>query len=110
MKKLLLFTILLYGCERNETPQPVSTTHNLSVIDRNASLYINGNLQNNINIGYIVNNGDVIEVTDFGVDSYDPNNNFSLNQGYVNCQVILDNRTIYERHCNCDANFTYTIR
>jgi hypothetical protein len=109
MKKLLLFTILLYGCQDNNEPTPVRTTHNLSVIDRNAQLYINGNLQNNINIGYIVNNGDEIIVTDFGIDSWNPSNG-ALNQGYVNCQVILDNVTIYEVHCNCDANFTKIIQ
>jgi len=107
MKKLLLFTILLYGCKKDD-PKP-NGTHTLSVIDTHAQLYINGDLQNNINETFTVKNGDEIIVTDFGVDSYSPITG-TTNEGYVNCKVILDNKTIYETHCNCDANFTKIIQ
>lgn len=109
MKKVLILLTIFASCKKSD-PQPATATtnHTLSVIDNNATLLINGVQQTNINETFTVKAGDVIEVTNFGDDSWNPETGIQT-EGTIYCRVILDNVIIYERRCGCDANFTYTI-
>jgi|LauGreDrversion4_2_1035121.scaffolds.fasta_scaffold123636_2 hypothetical protein len=129
MKKLLLllFVISLISCEKkNNTPNTTPTNSNQGTFTQNPSttsvtiqrgvttyVYVNNVLQPASVTSFSLNSGDVFKLSDNGQDGTLLNPDGSIGghvEGYISIKVFINNVSVYEKACNCDALYTYTAQ
>ncbi len=117
MKKVLLLSLSLIACQKeNESipvpvaKEPIVSYHRVTIkdnTDNTTNLYINGTRQSNITDTITVKSGDVIQVANVGYDTWVGS---TKTDGYVSVQVLLDNDTIYNVSCVCDVLYSKSIK
>ena len=126
MKKILIILLALSSCKKDDTtkPDPVTTTTSTATVTPTVTkpteyyveilpatythrVYINNVMvsRNEDSLKHmILVSGDILEITDKGMDGTDLNTMTTI-QGRIEWRVNIDNRHAYSVNCYCDGRY-----